>query len=132
MGGRIDHIQPRAFNARVRPDLNGPPSQDQITKWMNWAEDPADEPLPVGLFTDEPSFNQALNVWLAAFLAGLGIAVPDLSVNNMNMLRRVASRYYAVFEYDVEHSPIFELIGDRLLARPATELWAQQPPSRGE
>lgn len=102
-----------AFNARVRPNLNEPPNKSDSGRWMDWAEEPNAEPLPVELFTEEKSFNITLDVWLMAFLAGLGIQIPDITTENTSKVRRVASRYYSVFEYDVEHWPIFEFPDER-------------------
>lgn len=97
-----------AFNARVQPTLTEPPGGASVQHWLEWAEEPDAEPLPVELFTDENSFNRTLDVWLMAFLAGLGIQVPDINTDSIARVRRIASRYYSVFEYDIEHWPIFK------------------------
>lgn len=104
----VSTIYNLAFNARVRPSLTEPPDEATVARWLEWAEEPDSESLPVELFTDEKSFDVALEMWLMAFLAGLGIQTPDIAADDMTKVRRIASRYYSVFEYDIEHWPIFE------------------------
>ncbi len=108
----ISTIYNIAFNARVISQAQKPPSPDEVAGWMEWAEKPDDKPLAVGLFTDEVSFNLALDLWLTAFLAALGVAIPDLRADNTGKIRRAASRHYPVFEYDLEHWPIFDFGAD--------------------
>ncbi len=96
-----------ALHARVVAHLTEPPQEEEMRKLADWAEKPNYEPLPVELFTDEDTFTLAVELWLTAFLDGLGINIPNLTADNKKKVRRVASRYYSVFEYDVEHWPIF-------------------------
>jgi len=100
-----------SLNARVKLEGQSQLKPDEVQHLMNWAEQPEDEPLPIETFTNEKEFNIAMDMWLAAFLVGLGIAIPGLTAKNMKKVRRVASRYYSVFEYDVEHWPIFNFCG---------------------
>lgn len=102
-----------SLNARISHNAKEFSDPDNISRYMDWAEKSDEEPLNVELFTNEDSFNFALDLWLAAFLVGLGVAIPDLTAKNTQKIRRVASRYYSVFEYDIEHWPMFHFCGEQ-------------------
>jgi AbiV family abortive infection protein len=100
-----------ALNVRMVSQLKAPPTSDELAVLLDWSEDPDDSPLSIEYFTEKEGFNAALDVWLLAFLTGLGIAIPDVSRENRMKIRRVASRFFSVFEYDVEHWPVFDFEG---------------------
>jgi AbiV family abortive infection protein len=62
---------------------------------------------PLTLFLDADQFEVMIDMWLAAFLAGLGVGAPTNIRADTYQIRRIASHYYDVFVADVKHKPIF-------------------------
>lgn len=104
----ISAIYNIVLNLRVVSKFKSQPSNAEMASLLDWSEKPEDKPLPVYHFIELESFNFALDIWLLAFLKGLGILVPNVSTENRMKIRRVASRFFPIFEYDVEHWPIFD------------------------
>jgi hypothetical protein len=83
--------------------------------WSGFAESGFMAPLegkdtacpPITLFLDADQFEVMLDMWLAAFLAGLGVGVPTDIRADTFQIRRIASNHYDIFGADVMHKPIF-------------------------
>lgn len=83
--------------------------------WSEFAESGFMAPLegkdsicpPIALFLNADQFEVMLDMWLAAFLAGLGVIVPKDIRADTFQIRRIASHHYDIFVADVNHKPIF-------------------------
>jgi len=94
-----------ALNARV--DVGRLRSEDVLSTLGDWSEKiGVDEPLDVRLFTDLERFEAGLDLWLVAFLAGLGV-VAEMPEGNTHGVRRAAAAAFGIFNRDVPHEPLF-------------------------
>jgi hypothetical protein len=93
------------LNARVDVDAYSTPQG--FLELRNWSERvDVDQPLDVALFTNLDAFERMLDVWLLSFLTGLGL-VPELPDGQPSRIRRVAARWFGVFDRDVPHEDLF-------------------------
>jgi AbiV family abortive infection protein len=82
---------------------------DRIHELHMWGEDlESHQPLSVELFTNTSFFEMHVDMYLAAFFAGLGIsAQPGIATDGS--VRRLFMRHFGILQRDVPHEPIFRL-----------------------
>ena len=99
-----------SLNARVQ--LEQAADADALAQLANWTEDATiHEPLEVGTFTNPERFEETLDLWLVPFMASLGI-LPEAPDARRMGVRRVAARWFGIFDRDVPHAPLFPSSGD--------------------
>jgi AbiV family abortive infection protein len=94
------------FHHRLVKDFSGSLEQLDLSQLRNWSESAEAAPLDINLFVDRQDFELFLDIWLSAFLVGLGVVVDVPKGSSPVVVRRVAAHHYGIFDRDIDHEAV--------------------------